>query len=68
MSATGPVIPFSATDVKSYDEFYKTLEKAIRKDSRLDVSGLKEQYESIKGYQEICNLIPDQQQMWEVVK
>ncbi len=54
-----PVIPFSATDVKSYDEFYKTLEKAIKKDSRLDVSGLKEQYESIKGYQEICNLIPD---------
>ncbi|WP_026492731.1 ferrous iron transport protein B [Butyrivibrio sp. XPD2002] len=54
-----PVIPFSATDVKSYDEFYKTLEKAIRKDSRLDVSGLKEQYESIKGYQEICNLIPE---------
>ncbi len=54
-----PVIPFSATDVKSYDEFYKTLEKAIRKDSRLDVSKLKEQYESIKGYQEICNLIPE---------
>ena len=54
-----PVIPFSATDVKSYNEFYKTLEKAIRKDSRLDVSRLKEQYESIKGYQEICNLIPE---------
>jgi ferrous iron transport protein B len=54
-----PVIPFSATDVKSYDEFYKTLEKAIKKDSRLDVSKLKEQYESIKGYQEICNLIPE---------
>ncbi|MBE5845690.1 MAG: ferrous iron transport protein B [Butyrivibrio sp.] len=54
-----PVIPFSATDVKSYDEFYKTLEKAIKKDSRLDVSRLKEQYESIKGYQEICNLIPE---------
>ena len=54
-----PVIPFSATDVKSYDEFYKTLEKAIKKDSRLDVSSLKEQYESIKGYQEICNLIPE---------
>lgn len=54
-----PVIPFSATDVKSYDEFFKTLEKAIKKDSRLDVSSLKEQYESIKGYQEICNLIPE---------
>jgi ferrous iron transport protein B len=54
-----PVIPFSATDVKSYDEFYKTLEKAIKKDSRLDVSKLKQQYESIKGYQEICNLIPE---------
>ncbi len=54
-----PVIPFSATDVKSYDEFYKTLEKAIQKDSRLDVSKLKKQYESIRGYQEICNLIPE---------
>ncbi len=54
-----PVIPFSATDVKSYDEFYKTLEKAIKKDSRLDVSKLNEQYESIKGFQEICNLIPE---------
>ncbi len=54
-----PVIPFSSTDVKSYDEFYKTLEKALKKDSRLDVSKLKEQYESIKGYQEICNLIPE---------
>jgi ferrous iron transport protein B len=54
-----PVIPFSATDVKSYDEFYKTLERAIKKDSRLDVSKLNEQYESIKGFQEICNLIPE---------
>ncbi len=54
-----PVIPFSATDVKSYEEFYMTLEKAIKSDSRLDVSKLKKQYESIKGYQEICNLIPD---------
>ncbi len=54
-----PVIPFSATDVKSYDEFYKTLEKAIKRDSRLDVSKLKEQYEGIKGYQEICNLVPE---------
>ncbi|MBQ3795132.1 MAG: ferrous iron transport protein B [Butyrivibrio sp.] len=54
-----PVIPFSATDVKSYDEFYKTLEKAINTDARLDVSKLKEQYEGIKGFQEICNLIPE---------
>ncbi len=54
-----PVIPFSATDVKSYDEFYKTLEKAISRDSRLNVNELKKQYNSIKGYQEICNLIPE---------
>ncbi|QFJ53519.1 ferrous iron transport protein B [Pseudobutyrivibrio xylanivorans] len=54
-----PVIPFSATDLKSYTGFYKTLEKALSKGSKLNVAELEKQYDSIRGYQEICNLIPE---------
>ena len=54
-----PVIPFSATDVKSYDGFYKTLEKALKENSTLNTEVLEKQYESIKGYREICELIPE---------
>ena len=68
-----PVIPFSATDVKSYDSFYKTLEKALSKNSKINVENLAKQYESVKGYQEICNLIPENtiegySSMWLAVK
>ena len=68
-----PVIPFSATDVKSYDGFYKTLEEAIKKGSKLDVDSLKKQYDGIKGYQEILSLIPENtvpgySSMWLAVK
>ncbi|MCR4732688.1 MAG: ferrous iron transport protein B [Lachnospiraceae bacterium] len=68
-----PVIPFSATDIKSYDKFYETLEVAIRKGSRLNVEQLKSRYDSIKGYQEICHLIPENaipgySSMWLSVK
>lgn len=68
-----PVVPFSATDVKSYDSFYKTLERAISKDSRINVEELAKQYESVKGYREICDLIPDNaiegySSMWLAVK
>ncbi|SCX92471.1 ferrous iron transport protein B [Lachnospiraceae bacterium XPB1003] len=68
-----PVVPFSATDAKSYDSFYKTLERAISKDSRIDVEELAKQYESVKGYREICDLIPDNvidgySSMWLAVK
>ena len=54
-----PVIPFSATDLKSYVGFYKTLERALSKGSKLNVSELEKQYDSIRGYQEICDLIPE---------
>ncbi len=68
-----PVIPFSATDVKSYDIFYNTLESALKKNSKINVSDLTKQYESIKGYQEICSLIPENtikgySPMWLAVK
>jgi len=68
-----PVVPFSATDVKSYDSFYKTLEKTVSKDLMIDVGKLAEQYESVKGYREICDLIPDNtiqgySSMWLAVK
>ncbi len=68
-----PVIPFSATDVKSYDIFYNTLESALKKNSKINVSDLAKQYESIKGYQEICSLIPENaikgySPMWLAVK
>ena len=68
-----PVIPFSATDVKSYEGFYKTLERALSKNSKINVGNLEKQYESVKGYQEICNLIPENavegySTMWLAVK
>ena len=68
-----PVIPFSATDVKAYDGFYKTLEKALSKNARINIENLEKQYESVKGYREICSLIPENaikgySPMWLAVK
>ncbi len=68
-----PVIPFSATDIKSYDSFYKTLNRALSKDSKINVADLAKQYESIKEYQDICDLIPENviegySSMWLAVK
>lgn len=39
-----PVVPFSATDIKSYDTFYKTLEKALSKNAKIDVDDLAKQH------------------------
>ncbi len=68
-----PVVPFSATDVKSYDSFYATLDKALSSSSKINVGELAKQYESVKGYQEICDLIPENavegySSMWLAVK
>ena len=68
-----PVVPFSATDIKSYDTFYKTLENALSKNSKINVADLAKQYESVKGYQDICELIPENavegySPMWLAVK
>ncbi len=68
-----PVITFSATDVKSYDDFYKVMESALKKNGRIDIRGLEAKFQGINGYQEICNLIPKDavpgySSMWLAVK
>lgn len=68
-----PVIPFSATDVRSYDSFYKTLERALSGNAMINADDLAAQYESIRGYHEICQLIPESaiegySPMWLAVK
>ncbi|MBQ7371372.1 MAG: ferrous iron transport protein B [Blautia sp.] len=54
-----PVLLFSATDVKSYDKFYETLERAIQDQTQIDLSALQRQFNSIDGFQEISSLIPE---------
>ncbi len=68
-----PVIPFSATDKKSYDVFYDALEAVIKDKGLLNVDKLTQQYESIIGYREIYDLIPENvipgySAMWIAVK
>jgi len=68
-----PVIPFSATDTKSYEEFYTTLESALSQQGKVNVADLQKKYEEIQGYQEICKLIPKEavpgySPMWLAVK
>ena len=48
-----PVMLFSATDMKAYDKFYQTLERALKNKSRIDVSSLEKEYEKLGGYAEI---------------
>ena len=54
-----PVIPFSATDKKSYDVFYNALDKAVASKNKLNIETLENKYESIEGFQQICGLIPN---------
>ena len=54
-----PVIPFSATDKKSYDVFYNALDKAVASKNKLNIEALENKYESIEGFQQICGLIPN---------
>ena len=68
-----PVIPFSATDKKSYDVFYEALGAVIKNKGMLNVEKLNTQYESIIGYREIYELIPENvipgySAMWIAVK
>ena len=68
-----PVMLFSATDTKSYDTFYATLERAIKEKSHINVSALEAEYQKIDGYQDIqqrisdCT-IPGYTPMWLTVK
>ncbi|MCR4788185.1 MAG: ferrous iron transport protein B [Lachnospiraceae bacterium] len=48
-----PVMMFSATDTKAYDQFYFTLERALKEKSHINVSELEKEYEKIIGYNEI---------------
>jgi len=68
-----PVIPFSATDEKSYDDFYEILEKTLKENDKLNTEKLELKFEEIKGYQDIVNLIPKNafkgySPMWVAVK
>ena len=68
-----PVMLFSATDKNAYDQFYKTMERAIKEKSMLDVSALEQEYAKVDGYSEICEtlsdtVIPGYTRMWLTVK
>ena len=68
-----PVMLFSATDKNAYDQFYKTMERAIKEKTMLNVSALEQEYEKVDGYKEICaalsdTVIPGYTPMWLTVK
>ncbi len=68
-----PVMLFSATDVKAYDRFYETLERALKEKSHIDVTALESEYEKIEGYSEIKAQIASKEMsgytpMWLTVK
>ena len=54
-----PVLPFSATDTKSYDAFYETLERAIKEKKNVDSLELQKKYDDVRGFEEIKNMIPE---------
>ncbi|MCR5000789.1 MAG: ferrous iron transport protein B [Lachnospiraceae bacterium] len=54
-----PVVSFSAPDTKSYDIFYKTLERAVSEKTVLDPADLEKRYNSIGNYDSIKAIIPD---------
>lgn len=55
-----PVIPFSATDVKKYGDFYKTLELVLRDRPMLKTEELEKAYRSLEGFSELCGQMPPQ--------
>lgn len=68
-----PVMLFSATDTKSYDAFYATLERALKEKSHINAAALEAEYQKIDRYQDIrqqisnCE-IPGYTPMWLTVK
>lgn len=68
-----PVMLFSATDKNAYDQFYKTMERAIKEKTMLNAAALEQEYEKVDGYREICEtlsdtVIPGYTPMWLTVK
>ncbi len=54
-----PVVSFSAPDTKSYDVFYKTLQRAVNEKTVLDPEDLEKRYDRLEAYGRIKALIPD---------
>ncbi|MBQ9488841.1 MAG: ferrous iron transporter B, partial [Lachnospiraceae bacterium] len=54
-----PVVPFSAPDKKSYDGFYKALNRTLRDKPILNYSTLEEKYNEIEAFSEIKELLPE---------
>lgn len=68
-----PVMLFSATDIKAYDKFYATLERALKTKAHINVSALEKEYEKLGGYSEIKsqlseNTLSGYTPMWLTVK
>ncbi|MBR3732763.1 MAG: ferrous iron transport protein B [Spirochaetales bacterium] len=68
-----PVMLFSAPDTKSYDTFYETLECALRDKPYLNVSTLENEYKNISGYNEIVEILSENDRhgytpMWLAIK
>lgn len=68
-----PVMLFSATDIKAYDRFYQTLERALKTKAHINVSALEKEYEKLGGYNEIKTQLSDDTisgytPMWLTVK
>ncbi|WP_295155724.1 ferrous iron transport protein B [uncultured Ruminococcus sp.] len=68
-----PVMLFSATDIKAYDKFYQTLERALKTKTHINVSALEEEYIKLDNYSDIKAQLSDDTisgytPMWLTVK
>jgi ferrous iron transport protein B len=54
-----PVVSFSAPDTKSYDVFYKALNRALNEKTTLDYNALEEEYSKIEAFGRIREMIPE---------
>ena len=55
-----PVVPFSAPNRKTYDSFFKALERTVNDRTVLDYSSLKEKYSSIANFEKIRSYISEE--------
>ena len=54
-----PVVSFTATDTRSYDEFYKALEYALGQETEILADDLEKKYSGLDAYDTIRSAIPD---------